>query len=226
MKKNLITLQAPLKLNLQLFAEGGEGGEGGTGAGTGTSDNDNQNLNGNNAADNPPVDSNKPNPAAVSFKSQAELDELINNKLTEAKAAWVKDAQTQKDYDQMTPEEKAAYDLKQTQAQLAQTKLENTKLINKSKLSERLATDQLPGNLIGVFDDVLGAEDNDIEQAYTKITTIFRDAVKSGVDQRLASSAGKPGAGGTGAENLSAGETAAKARNEQHTTVVDPWKTK
>ncbi len=154
------------------------------------------------------------------------MDELISNKLTEAKAAWAKDAQTQKDYDQMTPEEKAAYDLKQTQAQLAQTKLENTKLINKSKLSERLATDQLPGNLIGVFDDVLGAEDNDIEQAYTKITTIFRDAVKSGVDQRLAGSAGKPGAGGTGAENLSAGETAAKARNEQHTTVVDPWKTK
>lgn len=220
MKKNLITLQAPLKLNLQLFADGGNGD-----AGDGAGDSGNQNPNGADPTD-PPADPGKPNPDAVSFKSQAELDELISNKLNEAKSAWEKDKQTQKAYEDMSPAEKQTYDLKQAQDQLAQTKLENTKLVNKAKLSERLATDQLPGNLIGVFDDVLGAEDNDIEQAYTKITTIFRDAVKSGVDQRLAGSAGKPGAGGTGAENLSAGETAAKARNEQHTTVVDPWKTK
>jgi len=220
MKKNLITLQAPLKLNLQLFADGGNGD-----AGDGAGDSGNQNSNGAGPTD-PPADPDKPNPDAVSFKSQAELDELISNKLNEAKSAWEKDKQTQKAYEDMSPAEKQTYDLKQAQDQLAQTKLENTKLVNKAKLSERLATDQLPGNLIGVFDDVLGAEDNDIEQAYTKITTIFRDAVKSGVDQRLAGSAGKPGAGGTGAENLSAGETAAKARNEQHTTVVDPWKTK
>lgn len=223
MKKNLITLQAPLKLNLQLFADDGDGGNGDAGDGAG--DSGNQNLNGAGRTD-PPADPDKPNPDAVSFKSQAELDELISNKLNEAKSAWEKDKQTQKAYEDMSPAEKQTYDLKQAQDQLAQTKLENTKLVNKAKLSERLATDQLPGNLIGVFDDVLGAEDNDIEQAYTKITTIFRDAVKSGVDQRLAGSAGKPGAGGTGAENLSAGETAAKARNEQHTTVIDPWKTK
>lgn len=220
MKKNLITLQAPLKLNLQLFADGGNGD-----AGDGAGDSGNQNPNGADPTD-PSADPDKPNPDAVSFKSQAELDELISNKLNEAKSAWEKDKQTQKAYEDMSPAEKQTYDLKQAQDQLAQTKLENTKLVNKAKLSERLATDQLPGNLIGVFDDVLGAEDNDIEQAYTKITTIFRDAVKSGVDQRLAGSAGKPGAGGTSAENLSAGETAAKARNEQHTTVVDPWKTK
>lgn len=223
MKKNLITLQAPLKLNLQLFADDGDGGNGDAGDGAG--DSGNQNSNGAGRTD-PPADPDKPNPDAVSFKSQAELDELISNKLNEAKSAWEKDKQTQKAYEDMSPAEKQTYDLKQAQDQLAQTKLENTKLVNKAKLSERLATDQLPGNLIGVFDDVLGAEDNDIEQAYTKITTIFRDAVKSGVDQRLAGSAGKPGAGGTGAENLSAGETAAKARNEQHTTVIDPWKTK
>lgn len=223
MKKNLITLQAPLKLNLQLFADDGDGGNGDAGDGAG--DSGNQNPNGAGRTD-PPADPGKPNPDAVSFKSQAELDELISNKLNEAKSAWEKDKQTQKAYEDMSPAEKQTYDLKQAQDQLAQTKLENTKLVNKAKLSERLATDQLPGNLIGVFDDVLGAEDNDIEQAYTKITTIFRDAVKSGVDQRLAGSAGKPGAGGTGVENLSAGETAAKARNEQHTTVIDPWKTK
>ncbi|MBW4802884.1 capsid assembly scaffolding protein Gp46 family protein [Loigolactobacillus coryniformis] len=223
MKKNLITLQAPLKLNLQLFADDGDGGNGDAGDGAG--DSGNQNSNGAGRTD-PPADPDKPNPDAVSFKSQAELDELISNKLNEAKSAWEKDKQTQKAYEDMSPAEKQTYDLKQAQDQLAQTKLENTKLVNKAKLSERLATDQLPGNLIGVFDDVLGAEDNDIEQAYTKITTIFRDAVKSGVDQRLAGSAGKPGAGGTGVENLSAGETAAKARNEQHTTVIDPWKTK
>lgn len=223
MKKNLITLQAPLKFNLQLFADDGDGGNGDAGDGAG--DSGNQNSNGAGRTD-PPADPDKPNPDAVSFKSQAELDELISNKLNEAKSAWEKDKQTQKAYEDMSPAEKQTYDLKQAQDQLAQTKLENTKLVNKAKLSERLATDQLPGNLIGVFDDVLGAEDNDIEQAYTKITTIFRDAVKSGVDQRLAGSAGKPGAGGTGAENLSAGETAAKARNEQHTTVINPWKTK
>lgn len=128
MKKNLITLRAPLKLNLQMFAEGGDGGNGG---GTGT-DGANAGDNGGNqgeGADNPndppatpPADPDKPNPSAVSFKSQAELDTLINAKIQAAQAQWQQNQQRQKDYDKMTPAEKQTFDLKKAQDDLAAEK--------------------------------------------------------------------------------------------------------
>lgn len=227
MKKNLITLRAPLKLNLQMFAEGGDGGNGG---GTGTDgahagDNGGNQGEGTDKPTDPPTKPDKPDASAISFKSQTELDALINTKIQAAQAQWQQNQQQQKDYDKMTPAEKQAFDLKKAQDDLAAEKQKTLSLTNKAALNGRLAVDQLPGGLIDVFENVLGADDKTIDAAYTKITGIFRDAVKAGVDAKLASSAGAPGAGGTGSQALSAGAEAAKARNEAHADIKDPWKT-
>lgn len=98
-------------------------------------------------------------------------------------------------------------------------------MTNKAALNGRLAVDQLPGGLIDVFENVLGADDKTIDAAYTKITGIFRNAVKAGVDAKLVGSAGAPGAGSAGGQALSAGAEAAKSRNEAHADIKDPWKT-
>ena len=227
MKKNLITLRAPLKLNLQMFAEGGDGGNS-SGTGTDGANAGNQSEGTDNPNDppaTPPADPDKPNPSAVSFKSQAELDTLINAKIQAAQAQWQQSQQRQKDYDKMTPAEKQAFDLKKAQDDLAAEKQKTLSLTNKAALNGRLAVDQLPGGLIDVFENVLGADDKTIDAAYTKITGIFRDAVKAGVDAKLVGSAGAPGAGSSGNSTLSAGAEAAKARNEAHADIKDPWKT-
>ncbi|MFD1431224.1 DUF4355 domain-containing protein [Lacticaseibacillus yichunensis] len=231
MKKNLI-LHAPLKLNLQMFAEGGDGGSddgvGAVGVGQngqqGTSGDDDK---GNDSANKPSESAGeataKANPNAVSFASQAELDALVASKINDAKNQWQTDAQKQKAYEDMTPAEKQTYDLKQTQDALAQEKLKTLTLTNKATLSARLATDKLPGNLIEMFGDVLGQDEKAIDAAYTKVSGIFRDAVKAGVDQRLSASAGAPGATNNGASE-SAGEATAKARNaEPNVGKKNPW---
>lgn len=232
MKKNLITLRAPLKLNLQMFADGGDSGNGdGTGTnGASTGDNGGKQPQGSGKPTdppaNPPADPDKPDPSAISFKSQSELDTLINDKIQAAQAQWQQSQEQQKDYDKMTPAEKQAFDLKKAQDDLAAEKQKTLSLTNKAALNGRLAVDQLPGGLIDVFENVLGADDKTIDAAYTKITGIFRDAVKSGVDQRLAGSAEKPGANGTGAEQ-SMGETLAQQRNSNAKPAGDnPWASK
>lgn len=231
MKKNLITLRAPLKLNLQMFADGGDSGNGdGTGTnGASTGDNGGKQPQGSGKPTdppaNPPADPDKPDPSAISFKSQSELDTLINDKIQAAQAQWQQSQEQQKDYDKMTPAEKQAFDLKKAQDDLAAEKQKTLSLTNKATLNGRLAADQLPGSLIDVFENVLGADDKTIDAAYTKITGIFRDAVKAGVDAKLVGSAGAPGAGSSGNSTLSAGAEAAKARNEAHADIKDPWKT-
>lgn len=220
MKK--VTLLTPLKLNLQFFAE--DGGDAGS--------NDSGDTGNNSGSDGSQDDDSGDNHhrEAYEFTSQSELDaytdKRIETALKTAKDKWSKEANQQKSYDQMTDSEKAAYDLKQTQDELEKTKLENLTLQNRAKVSAKLAEDKLPGSLIDIFGSVLGNDDKVINEAYTKVATVFRDAVKSGVDQRLAGSAEKPGANGTGAEQ-SMGETLAQQRNSNAKPAGNnPWASK
>lgn len=86
-----------MKMNLQMFADGGDGGNGDGDSGDGDND------------------------GAISFKSQSELDSWFDTKLGKsletAQANWEKDAQKRiedaEKKGKMTAEEQAQYDLKQ-----------------------------------------------------------------------------------------------------------------
>lgn len=218
MKK--VILLTPLKLNLQFFAEG-DGGDS-------TSNDNGDNSSQDNGSDNDSGDGDQRQ--AFEFTSQSELDAYTDKRiqaaLKTAKDNWSKEANQQKSYDQMTDAEKAAFDLDKTRSELEKAKLENLTLQNRAKVSTKLAEDKLPGSLIDIFGSVLGNDDKVINEAYTKVATVFRDAVKSGVDQRLAGSAEKPGANGTGAEQ-SMGETLAQQRNSNAKPAGNnPWASK
>lgn len=211
-----VLFRSRVKLNLQRFAgDDGAGDPAGNG-GQGADPNSNPN---------PPAD--PPKPSGINFASQADLDAHVQEVLNSAKAQWEKDSQTQKDYEDMTPAEKQKYDLEQAQNQLAETQRQNTILQNRAAMTTRLATDELPATLVEIFGGILGEDQKTIDASYETVAATFRDAVKSAVETRLASSAGKPGASGAGAGNEeSAGLTAAKARNSQNQGAKNSWATK
>lgn len=214
MKK--VTLLTPLKLDLQFFAEG-DGGDS-------TSNDNGDNSGQDNGSDNDSGDGDQRQ--AFEFTSQSELDAYTDKRiqaaLKTAKDNWSKEANQQKSYDQMTDAEKAAFDLDKTRSELEKAKLENLTLLNRAKVSTKLAQDKLPGNLIDIFGNVLGGKDDEIEESYSKITSVFRDAVKAGVDQRLAGSADKPGANRSG-DVPSFGESLAQQRNNAKPSANNPW---
>jgi hypothetical protein len=217
-KNPLIISKSRLTLNLQRFAEGdGDGANAGSNDGGKPAGTDGQ---GNDDGHQDP-----PAAPAVAFKTQAEFDAAFSAKLAEARQQWEADKNQQKAYEDMSPEEKKDYDLKKAQSDLAAEQQKTLALTNKANLNARLAQDQLPGALIEVFGDVLTADDKTIDDTYTKLTTIFRGAVKTGIDAKLAQSAGAPGAG-SAVGTKSAGQSIADARNKQPHAEHSAWATK
>ncbi|ORN39593.1 hypothetical protein FAM23282_01431 [Lentilactobacillus parabuchneri] len=195
-------------LNLQRFAEGGEGsgegsdsGEGeGSGEGTGT------------------VQGEEDKPFKA-FKTEDEFnswfdsayDKRFEKAAENLKAKWEKESKEQKSYDQMTPSEKKEYDLDQAQKKIDQREKEVAVKENRADITSRLAGDKLPVGLAKVFEPTFADKDA-LEKVYKGVADAFRDAVKTGVDKQLANSANVPGAGQANGE--SAGATVAEQRNK------------
>lgn len=194
--------QRLMKMQLQFFAEGGDGGDGDPGDG-GTDD------------------------ETISFKNQSELDSWFDTKLSKsletAQAKWqaesekrIKEAEQK---GQMTAEEKAQYELQQERDQLEADRLALKRDQAEATTIKKLATDKLPDGLSVVLNPLYGGEEKDLDEAYTSVSKAFRDAVEQVVNIRLAGSADKP----AGTSNASGMETMAtkmakeaNGRNESH----------
>ncbi|MCC7667440.1 capsid assembly scaffolding protein Gp46 family protein [Liquorilactobacillus satsumensis] len=196
-------------LNLQRFAEGGEGsgegsgsGEGeGSGEGTGTGE-------------------GKEDKPFKAFKTEDEFnswfdsayDKRFEKAAENLKAKWEKESKEKKSYDKMTDAEKAEYDFNQKQEKLNQREQEVTVKENRANITNKLAEDGLPVSLAKAFAPAFADTDN-LEATYKEITEGFREALKQGVDKALADSSKTPGAGSGGSK--STGETFAQERNKQ-----------
>ncbi len=137
-----------LKLNLQRFADEGQG-EGGD-----DSDNAQDEVKDNGSTDEQPF---------KTFNTQSELDSFVDKKLAKAldtaRSKWEKEqndkAQKAKDLKNMSPEERQNYELKQREQALVDREADITKRENKNELASKLIEDGLPAELVDVFDDVL-----------------------------------------------------------------------
>lgn len=209
MKRTKFKQLAPM--NLQMFAEGADGGTDGAEAGAGEG-----------AAQ------------AISFATQAELDSALdkhaNKALETAKAKWALESQqaierAKSEAEKMaslTAEQKAEA-IKQKEADtLATREADITRRELRAQSLEILAERELPKELVEVV--VL----TDAEACTTSINAIekaFRSAVESGVNKRLASSATDVNTGGK-ATTISQGAEAAKTRNQATATTATPWDNK
>lgn len=201
-----------LKLNLQLFADDGDGGSGDDGGNNENLSNDNQGGNSD----------------AIVFKDQSELDSWFDKRLDKAtdtlRANWEKEKATQKSYDEMTPEEKRDYDADQREKGLAERERKVTIDENRATVIQQLTDDELPVALAKVFEPALADFDN-FDEAYKNVTDTYRNAVKEGVDKQLAGSAVIPGVGSSATK--SAGQSAAERRNNNtKATGKSMWSTK
>lgn len=218
-----------LLLNLQRFAEdsGSDGaGDGGQGNGSqGQGDNGaGVDPNGGVGSDGKPA---TPPAGQITFASQAELDEVINKRVTEAVEKAHQNQQQQKDYDKMTDSEKLQFNLDKAQKDLAEANLKNTKMANRNKITARLGEDKLPVSLVDLFDDVLAGEEVELNKRYDATAKVFREAVQSEIDIRLANSADTPPAGGQQGQHLTQGASAAQSRNKMGKTGnTSLWDTK
>lgn len=200
-----------LKLNLQLFADDGDGGSGDGSGDNGNQPNDNQN-----------------DQDSIVFKNQSELDSWFDKRLDKAtdtlRANWEKEQATQKSYDEMTPDEQRAYDADQREQDLAAREQKVTIDENRAKVIQQLTDDELPVALAKVFEPALVDFEN-FDEAYKNVTDTYRNAVKEGVDKQLAGSAVVPGVGS--AATKSAGQSAAERRNNTaKSTGNSMWSTK
>ncbi|QDR72918.1 DUF4355 domain-containing protein [Limosilactobacillus reuteri] len=209
-----------LKLNLQRFADEGQG-EGGD---NGATDTGNEDAN----TGNDPDEQNKP---FMTFNTQSELDSYFDKKLSKAlgtaRSNWEKEQDDKtkkaKDLKKMSPEERQEYDLKQREQALTDREAEITKRENKSKLATQLINDGLPAELVDVFDDVLADED-EMSKTYQSVSDVFRTAVHDAVEKRLAQSARPPKSANSNPKQKSAGELFAEKANNANKSKDDFWK--
>ncbi len=219
-----------LKMDLQMFADGGDGADsaGGDNAGgdtTGTDVNADQGNN-NDSADK----DGKEDTPFKSFASekdwQSSVDKLIASAIKTHDEKQASEAQQQKDYDKMTDLEKANYDKDQLTKQLAESQRHGTIVENKAKVTARLGADDLPTALIAAFGDDVLADDKGVEAAYTAISKAFTESLQQAIDKRIASS-GTTLPGANTSANKSEGATAAeKLNNSQKPAKSSLWATK
>lgn len=208
-----------LSLNLQRFADEGQG-EGGD---NGAKDTGNKDAN----TGNDPDEQNKP---FMTFNTQSELDSYFDKKLSKAlgtaRSNWEKEqdekAQKAKDLKNMSPKERQEYDLKQREQALSDREAEITKRENKSKLATRLISDGLPAGLVDVFNDAL-ADEEEMNKTYQKVSDVFRSAVHDAVETRLAQSARPPKKADNDSVQKSAGEIFAEKANNANKSKNDFW---
>lgn len=211
-------------MNLQMFAEGGEGGQGGGDGGQGG---------GTNGEQNPPAKPNPNDPTLKPFKSfadekelQAYTDKLIQSAIKTHDEKKASEAKQQKDYDKMTDLEKAQYDKEQLQKQLAESQTHAKVVENRAKITERLGSDDLPTGLISVFGEGVLSDDDALEEAYKNVSKVFADSLQKAIDKRIAaSSTSVPGS--TNAAKKSEGATVAEQFNKQQQPIkTNFWATK
>lgn len=206
-------------LNLQRFAEGGEGSQG---CPTGNEDDQGQK--------NPQGKENTTEPFK-SFKTEDEFnswfdsayDKRFEKSSETLKAKWEAESKQQKSYEKMTDAEKKEYDLNQAQEKLNQREQEVTIKENRANITNKLAEDGLPVNLAKAFEPAFSNTDN-LETIYKAVTEGFRNALKEGVDKALADSSTVPGTSGSG-EQKSSGAVFAESNNKQKAGSKTIWDT-
>ena len=178
-----------LKMDLQMFADGGDGA-GGDNAGGDTTGTD-ANADQGNDKDSADKDGKGDTPFK-SFASekdwQSSVDKLIASAIETHDKKQASEVQQQKDYDKMTDLEKAQYDNDQLTKQLADANRATAISNNKASVTAKLGADDLPTTLIAAFSDDVLADEKGVEEAYTNITKAFKESLQKAIDGRIAAS--------------------------------------
>lgn len=193
MKKELLkSLEEPLKMRLQLFAE----------------DETDETA----AEDETDTDTvNEEQQEEMVPKSQ--MEKIIKDRVAREKKTYAdKIADIQKKAT-MTAEEAVNYDLEQEREQLRVDRLELQKERDEANIATRLNSEELSTSLTAVFKPLFGNKE-ELDSVYPEVIDAYRKSVEEAVNKRLAQSAEIPGSGGSSAK-LSVGETMAKQLNEQ-----------
>lgn len=199
-------LKSPMKLNLQLFAEGGEGDGG-------NEENDNESE----------------------FKapqSQSELDSVVgtavNKALANAKAKWeeeakmkIEDAKTQAEkLAQMTEAERNAEAEKERLEKLEERERELNKRELKVAAIDILAEKGLSPKLADVLNYT---DENTAKEHIDLLEEVLKELIKEGVDKKLASSVDLPAGNGGSAKAKTRAERYAEEANKKETTKTSLW---
>ncbi|MCA6767551.1 DUF4355 domain-containing protein [Enterococcus hirae] len=175
MKKRLFMPTFFLKMNLQLFAEGGDGGDGASG---GASNNSQQGQQAQGDGQHH-VNSEGDQGTGKTF-SRDEVAKMIAAETNKAKAAWEKELESKKEeakkLAKMNAEEKLQHELKQKEAEIAELK-RGQALSEMTKEASKMLTDaNLPHD-----DDLLGlivSDDADATKQAVAVITNFASLIK------------------------------------------------
>ncbi|HFE9851443.1 TPA: DUF4355 domain-containing protein [Enterococcus faecalis] len=195
-----------IKMNLQLFAEDGEG------------DDDGSNGEGDDKV--------------ISFKNQSELDTWYDKKLSKsletAKAAWAKEEEERVKTVKTEAERLAALSAEEKAQEQERLKKEEeekrlaeiTRRELRLEALEILEDKELPKELI---DAVVLTDTDACKASIDGMEKAFRAAVESAVNKRLAASADEPAGQHSRNSKESLGSRAAKAANERTVSKTDLW---
>jgi len=187
-----------MKMNLQFFADGGDGDNADGGQDSGEGDGE-----------------SKP----ISFTSQSEFDSVVDKRISKAietaQAKWQEEADKKiKDAEkkgQMSAEEKAQQERERLEADRVALKRDK----DEAGTIKRLATDKLPDSLSTVLAPLFGGDEKNLDEAYGNVSKAFREAVEQAVNIRLAGSADNPAGNGGGSGTESIGSQYAKNANSR-----------
>lgn len=166
MKKRLLMPAFPLKMNLQLFAEGGESGSG-DGASGGASTNSQQGQQ-SQGEDQQSTGGEGEQGTGKTF-SREELAKIVAAETSKAKAAWEKDFEAKqeeaKKLAKMNAEEKLKHQLEQKESEINELKRQQTLNEMSKEASKMLSDNELPFD-----DDLLSLVVSDDAEATKKAT--------------------------------------------------------
>ncbi|MCT4455919.1 scaffolding protein [Lactiplantibacillus plantarum] len=216
-----------LKMNLQMFADGGDGA-GGDNAGGDTTGTDASADQGNDKDG-----ADKDGKGDTPFKSfasekdwQSSVDKLIASAIKTHDEKQASEAQQQKDYDKMTDLEKANYDKDQLTKQLADANRATAISNNKASVTAKLGADDLPTTLIAAFSDDVLADEKGVEEAYTNITKAFKESLQKAIDGRIAASGTTLPGTNTTVNKSEGAAVAEELNNSQQPAKSSLWTTK
>lgn len=216
-----------LKMNLQMFSDGGDGA-GGDNAGGDTTGTD-ANADQGNDKDGADKDGKGDTPFK-SFASekdwQSSVDKLIASAIKTHDEKQASEAQQQKDYDKMTDLEKANYDKDQLTKQLADANRATAISNNKASVTAKLGADDLPTALIAAFSDDVLADEKGVEEAYTNITKAFKESLQKAIDGRIAASGTTLPGTNTTVNKSEGAAVAEELNNSQQPAKSSLWTTK
>lgn len=166
MKKSLLMPTFPLKMNLQLFAEGGDGGSGdGSNGGASTNSQQGQQSQGDGQQ---PAGIDGEQGTGKTF-SREELAKIVAAETSKAKAAWEKDFEAKqeeaKKLAKMNAEEKLKHQLEQKESEINELKRQQTLNEMSKEASKMLSENELPFD-----DDLLSLVVSDDAEATKKAT--------------------------------------------------------